>query len=94
MKKCTGWSTFFISTAARRKVCSESIWGAGIAGKTINITTSAIYDRRSENIIDGNRIIFGYVASIKAYKGFPLLKKVLVKLYEAGVRKLGIAGMG
>ena len=60
--------------------------GAGIAGKTINVTTSAIYDRRSENIIDRNRIIFGYVASIKAYKGFPLLKKVLVKLYEAGVR--------
>ena len=60
--------------------------GKDISGKTINIATPAIYDRRRMSVVNDEKIILGYVASIREYKGFPLLKKVLVNLYKEGVR--------
>ena len=38
------------------------------------------------SVVNDEKIILGYVASIREYKGFPLLKKVLVNLYKEGVR--------
>ena len=53
-------------------------------GIVANVTTSAISDRRKQKKIDPNNIQFGYLASTAEYKGFPILKNVLLRLYNDG----------
>lgn len=55
-------------------------------GKTIPVVTSGIKDNRAPRKIK-DTIKFGYIGSLNDYKGFPLLKKVLSKLYNQGLSK-------
>ncbi len=55
-------------------------------GVVANVITSSILDRRKKKILNSENIQFGYIASIARYKGFPSLKRVLIRLYEEGIK--------
>ncbi|MDE5725380.1 MAG: glycosyltransferase [Duncaniella sp.] len=58
----------------------------GIKGVVANVVTSGICDRRVRKLVDKNNVQIGFVASLAEYKGFAVLKKVLLRLYHSGVR--------
>ena len=60
-----------------------------ISGKVIPVITPGIKDNR--RLINPTEIIkFGFIGNTSDYKGFPLLKKIVVELFEEGIRNLKI----
>lgn len=62
-----------------------SVYLPGTNGWVANVVTSGIRDRRKKLNINTKNVQIGFVASLAEYKGFPILKKVLIKLYECGI---------
>ena len=54
-----------------------------IDGKVIPVITSGIRDRR-KSLNLSKEIKFGFIGSLNEYKGFPMLKKILLELYNEG----------
>lgn len=54
-----------------------------IEGKVIPVITSGIKDRRKPLSLS-KEIKFGFIGSVNDYKGFPILKRVLIELNEEG----------
>jgi len=54
-----------------------------VNGEVINVVTSGITDKRKLVTID-SIITFGFIGSLNDYKGFPMLKRVLMKLMSEG----------
>ena len=61
-------------------------YGIGINGNVISITHSGIEDNRKERIFAKDRFRFGFIGNTTPYKGFDLLKGVLMKLYNDGYK--------
>ena len=60
-----------------------------IKGKVISITTNTIKDKRKP-LTNNSTIKLGYIGMPSEYKGFPLLKKIMIELYQDGIRNLKI----
>ena len=55
----------------------------GIEGRVISVITEGITDNRNP-IQLSNMIKFGFIGSLNAYKGFPILKEVILELFTEG----------
>lgn len=55
-------------------------------GGIFPVVTSRIKDCRKPLSLNENEIVFGFIGSEKEYKGFPMLRKVLIDLYRQGQR--------
>lgn len=62
----------------------------------IPISNNNIRDNRKRKKFDTQKISIGFIGSINYYKGFPLLKKVLIELYNEGLQnwELKVWGAG
>ena len=60
-----------------------------VDGKVIPVITSGIHDKRAQ-LRQSNNIRFGFIGSLNEYKGFPMLKKIVMELYSEGYDKFRI----
>lgn len=51
----------------------------------VPITTNKIQDRRFARVFNSKKIRLGFIGSINAYKGYPMLKSVLEELFSSGI---------
>ena len=65
----------------------------GISGETIEVITSGIADRRKELSVN-SEIKFGFIGNTNSYKGFPILKKIVLELQRENVSNFCVKVFG